>query len=457
MRLVEIAIPLGERELVIETLEARDIDYYITEETSGRGGREDYAAIITFPLPQNAVQPVIDELRDVGLSEEAHVIIIDAEVDVSTRFERLVERYTAKRGRRIRIAREEIRIHARELSPSLRTFVTMTIVSAVVATAGLLLDSPAVVVGSMVIAPLVGPALSASIGTVLDDRDLFRRGVRLQVLGVVLAVASAAAFATLVRFIPLFPPGTDVTRIPEVAIRISPDFLSLIIALGAGIAGIVSLSAGASTALVGVMIAVALIPPAATVGIGIAWGEPVVTVSAGILVLVNLLAINLSALLTLRYMGYRPKEWLKLQRSNWETAKRVSLLILVIVLLSAFLGGVTYSSIQDAQFERSVRTTTDALLELPQYSGGERLEVDVRYGPSVPLPRKYRDPAVPFHRPREVIVTVGKPTNERYPGLAERLRARLYRRTGRDVSVQIRYVSIDEAPRRGIERNWLTC
>ena len=446
MRLVEIAIPVGERELVIETLEARDIDYYITEETSGRGGAEDYAAIITFPLPQNAVQPVIDELRDAGLSEVAHVIVIDAEVDISNRFERLVERYREERGRRIRIAREEIRIRARELSPSLRTFVTMTVVSAVVATAGLLLDSAAVVVGSMVIAPLVGPALSASIGTVLDDRDLFRRGIRLQALGVIVAIASAALFAALIRSIPLFPPGADVTKIPEVAIRISPDFLSLIIALGAGIAGIISLSAGASTALVGVMIAVALIPPAATVGIGLAWGEPAVTVSAGILVLVNLLAINLSALITLRYMGYRPRDWLKRRHSRGEMLKRTSVLFVVIVLLSVFLGGVTYSSVQDAQYKHTVRETTDSLLERPRYAGGERLETVVRYGPSLSLPRKYRDPTLPFHQPREVIITVGRPTDRTYPGLAERIRTRLYRRTGRNVSVQIRYVDIDRAP-----------
>ena len=166
MRLVQVSIPTGERQTVIKTLESEGIDFFLTDETGGR----QYAAIATFPLPQNAVQPVIDKLHDAGLSDEAHTIIIDAETDTSREFEQLAKRYEAENGGN-RIARDEILTEARELSPQFSTFVLMTVVSAVVATAGLLLNSPAVVVGSMVIAPLLGPALSAGVGTVLNERE----------------------------------------------------------------------------------------------------------------------------------------------------------------------------------------------------------------------------------------------------------------------------------------------
>jgi uncharacterized hydrophobic protein (TIGR00341 family) len=445
VRLVEVTIPVGEQELVVDTLESQGIDYYLTDETSGRSGAADYAAIITFPLPSNAVQPVIDDLRAAGLSEDAHVVILDAEVDTSRRFERFSKQYAAESGRRFRIAREEILIRSRELSPRFPTFVLMTVISAVVAAAGLLLDSPAVVVGSMVIAPLVGPALSASVGTVLDDAELFRRGVKLQVVGLVLAVVGATAFAVVVRAIPLFPPGIDITTIEEISGRISPDFLSLIIALGAGVAGVLSLAAGVSAALVGVMIAAALIPPAAAVGIGIAWGEPFVAVSAAVLVLINVLSINLSALLTLQYMGYRPKNWLKLEQSRSATLKRVGLLLVAIAVLSVFLGGVTYSSVQDARFTRDVRQSTDSVLSRPQYVGAERLDVEVRYGSPLPLPRDVGGQEVPFHRPRRVTVTVGVPGDRQYADLAEALRTRIRERTGHDVTVQVQYVGLDES------------
>lgn len=75
----------------------------------------------------------------------------------------------------------------------------VTAVSAIVATAGLLPDSPAVVVGSTVIAPLIGPAMAASVGTVVNDPELALRGVKLQTLGGVVAIGAATAFALLIR------------------------------------------------------------------------------------------------------------------------------------------------------------------------------------------------------------------------------------------------------------------
>jgi len=142
----------------------------------------------------------------------------------------------------------------------------MTVISAVIATAGLLLNSPATVVGSMVIAPLIGPAMSAAVGTVVDDEEMFRRGVRMQVLGVAVAIAAATLFAFALRWLALVPPGLDPLDLAEVSERLAPNVLVLVVAIGAGLAGIISLMTGVSAALVGVMIAVALIPPAAAVG-----------------------------------------------------------------------------------------------------------------------------------------------------------------------------------------------
>ncbi|WP_435159506.1 TIGR00341 family protein [Haladaptatus sp. DFWS20] len=439
MRLLQVSIPTGEREAVVRTLEAEGIDFFLTDETSGRK----YTAIATFPLPPNAVQPIIDKLHDAGLSDEAHTVIIDAETDTSRQFEQLAKRYDAENGGD-RIARDEILTQAREMSPRLQTFVFMTVVSAVVATAGLLLDSPAVVVGSMVIAPLVGPALGAGVGTVLNERDLFRRGVKLQLLGVVTAIASSTLFALLVRNLFLFPPNTDIVSISQISGRLSPDFLSLIVALGAGAAGIVSLAAGVSVALVGVMIAAALIPPAAAVGIGIAWREPMVALGAGVLVLVNVLSINLSAIATLQYMGYQPRSWFKLERSREETVRRVGVLVFALAVLSLFLGGVTYSTYQGAQFEEGADTAVTQLFREPQFEQAEQLNMQAQYQQSFPLGRDSYASNLPFREPSRVIVTVGRPQGERYPNLPTRLHNRIERKTGRDVTIQVRYVEIAE-------------
>ncbi|WP_458206044.1 TIGR00341 family protein [Haladaptatus sp. NG-SE-30] len=439
MRLVQVSIPTGKRKAVVQALEAEGVDYFLTDETGSRK----YTAIATFPLPQNAVQSVIDKLYEAGLSDDAHAIIIDAETDTSREFEELSKRYDAENGGD-RIARDEILMQARELSPRFRTFVFMTVVSAVVATAGLLIDSPAVVVGSMVIAPLVGPALSAGVGTVLNDQDLFRRGVKLQVLGGVIAIISSTIFALVVRYLYLFPPNTDVTSISQISGRLTPDFLSLIVALGAGSAGVVSLAAGVSVALVGVMIAAALIPPAAAVGIGIAWGQPTIALAAGVLVLVNVLSINLSAIVTLQYMGYQPKSWFKLERSQTEMYRRIGILVFAIAVLSLFLGGVTYSSYQSAQFEEQTNRAVGNVLSESQYQQAERIDVQVQYRSGLPMGQSTYARSLPFRQPDRVVVTVGRPADSRYPRLASQLQNRIERRTGQEVWVQVRYVETDE-------------
>lgn len=426
MRLIQVTIPTGKRDAILGALDDEEIDYVLSDETSGR----EYTAIAYVPVPQNAVEAVLDRLREEGIDEEGYTVVLDANTVVSRRFEELQERYEEEEESEERIAREELVTSTRSMAPPLSTYVTMTLISAVIATAGLLLNSPAVVVGSMVIAPLVGPAMSASIGTVVDDTDMFRRGVKLQVLGVLLSILSAALFASLVRTIHLIPPIADVTTIEQVRERIAPDFLSLAVALGAGVAGVVSLSAGVSTALVGVMIAVALIPPAATVGIGIAWGQPFTALGAGVLVLVNVLSINLAALITLWYKGYRPQRWFRADEARSATLKRIGVLVVSILILSAFLGGVTLDSFNRAQTTDDIRQGAVMVVE---DAGGVHLSTEVEYV-NTPI----------FQEPQHVVVSVGIGPAQEPLRIGSALDARFDAIVDRDVTTQVRYVTVEE-------------
>jgi uncharacterized hydrophobic protein (TIGR00341 family) len=432
VRLVQITVPAGKRETILAALDDHDIDYVVTDETSGR----EFDALVSFPLPTNAVEPVLDDLRETGVDRDAYTVVLDAETVISERFEQLRDQYAEENGDDDRIAREELRTKAEDLAPALPNYVILTVVSAVIATAGLLLDSPAVVVGSMVIAPLVGPAMAASVGTVVDDGELFVRGVKLQALGMGLAIVSAAVFAWAVKTIYLIPPGTEITAIPEIRERLTPDFLSLVVALGAGVAGVLSLSTGVSTALVGVMIAVALMPPAATVGIGLAFGQPVVSLGAGVLALVNGLSINLAALVVLWYRGYRPERWFRLSETRSRTIKRVAALALAIAVLSAFLGGVTYTAFQNGTFEENARTAIDD--ELAERPGLSVLSFEVEYGQDVL-----------FQTPERVVVVVGHEAGAESAELDTALRRQIAAETGRNVAVTVRYQRTETAGRVG--------
>ena len=431
MRLVQVTIPTGKRETVLSILDDEGIDYVVTDESSGR----EYTAVAYFPLPTNAVEPILETLREAGLEREAYTVVLKAETVESERFEALTESYAETGESEERIARQELEARAEELASALPTYVVMTAVSAVIATAGLLLDSPATVVGSMVIAPLIGPAMAAAVGSVIDDGELFRRGVSLQLFGVALAVVSSTLFAAFVQATNLVPPGLDPLSLSEVEERLAPSVLSLAVALGAGVAGAVSLMTGVSTALVGVMIAVALIPPAATVGIGVAYGDPALAVGSAVLVAVNVLSINLAALVVLWYAGYRPEQFFRRDRARVATLKRIGVLVAAIALLSVFLGGVTYDSYRMASTEQDIRDGVATELEEPAYSGHELVDLEVETETERLL----------FHRPTTVVGTIGTPPDGTQGELAEGIRTRLAAEHGIEVDVRILYVEIERS------------
>ncbi|WP_049922226.1 TIGR00341 family protein [Halopiger djelfimassiliensis] len=428
MRLVQLTVPTGKRETVLETLDEREIDYVVTDETSNRG----YAAVVYFPLPSAAVEPVLDELEAVGIDEEAYTVVVDAETVVSRRFQALRDEYEDGDVESERISRQELQTEAEEMTPTFGIYVTMTVISAVVATAGMLLDSPAVVVGSMVIAPLIGPALGASVGSVIDDEALFRQSLLYQLLGVVLAIASAAIFAWSVKTTNVVPPALEIASVAEISERLVPDLLSLVIALGAGVAGIVSIATGASVALVGVMIAAALIPPAAAAGIALAWGQPMAAIGPTVLVLVNVLSVNLAGLLTLWYAGYRPDNLFALSPTETRVRRRVVGLIAVVLILSAFLGVITHASYTAGTFEQEATEDVEQLLasEYQQYS---LIDLEVKMNEDYP-----------FLSPDRVIVTVGGPPGEAAPGLSNAIHEQVNERAENPVDVEVRFVDVIE-------------
>lgn len=406
MRLVEILVPKPKRDPVEDVLEAENVEYTVVEEA----GREEPSVVITFPLPMPAVESMLDELRKTGIEEDSYTVILKAETVVSDRYDDLEQRYAQSTDR---ISREEMQARAKDLTPRYSTYLVMMVLSMFVATAGLLLDSPAVVVGSMVIAPLIGPALGASVGTVIDDRPLFRRAIKQQAIGLGIGVLTATVFAFFVRQAGLVPPVIDLFEISEIEGRLTPDLLSLVIAIGAGVAGAWTLTAGSSVALVGVMMAVAVVPPLGVVGIGIAWGLPQVAIAAGILVLVNMFTINVASLAVLWYKGYRPENWYQREEARAETKKRAVAFAVILLVLTGFLGAVTYDTYRTGVYEETVNEDIAAVLDAPAYAELTLLDITV----------EYTDP-VPLRQPERVVLTVGYPVGTEPPPIADAVQRR---------------------------------
>jgi len=434
MRLVQVLIPEGTRPAVLDTLDDQGIDYAVFDEV----GRGDFEAMVQFPVPPSGVEPVMDELIEAGIREDAYTIVLATETVVSQRLSTLVERFPG-----LRISREELYARAQDLAPANSTFFAFLLLSTIIATTGLLLDSAATIIGAMVVAPLMGPAVSASVGTILDDPGMTRRGVRLQVLGLVAAIATAAVMGWFLQQTVLIPPGLDIRTIPQIAERTSPNFLSLFLALGSGIAGSLSIMRGSGSTLVGVAIAVALVPPAATSGLGIAFELPGVAIAGAVLVVVNLLAINVSALTLFWVAGFKPLDAGAFEGVRTSIVSRIVVIAVAIALLSIVLGAVTWTTFQTQAFEQQTRTELQQQFDEADIQGVELITVTADYEPIDLLLG---------NEPRANVL-VGVPRDQQVPpDLAQRWDEQLTAEFNRDVVVRVGFIETQVSDARTRQR-----
>ncbi|CAI49428.1 DUF389 family protein [Natronomonas pharaonis DSM 2160] len=417
MRLVQTLVPEGKHDVVVEALEEADVDYAMADETS----RSDYSDIVFVPADADDVETILEALRDIGVERAGYTMVSEVETIASERFERQQDAGDEQGGDE-RISRDELRTKARNLSRSTPNYLAFTIISAVVATAGLLEDSASIVVGSMVIAPLIGPAMASCVGTVINDDDLFWEGIRSQAIGVVLAVGASTAFAFVYRL--GVRPELDLLLLGQVAERAHPGILALAVALGAGAAGALSLTSGADEALVGVMIAVALMPPAASVGLGVAYTDWVLAVGASILVAVNLLSINAAGIVTFWTKRYRPSHWYDEARARRATFERFAAFVVAILILTSFLAVASQEARANAAFESTVEDIADEVVD------GDVRSVTVHYDPDFVSPT-----------PASVVVHADAERN----GVAESLRQTILDRTGHDIDITVVYETTESA------------
>ena len=206
--------------------------------------------------------------------------------------------------------------HARSGAEVTLGYVLMVLVSAVLATAGLLLDSPSVVIGSMCVAPFLGPSRAVCIGGLFRNREVFLGGLLKQLIGL-LAIGAGTAFV-IAGLLRASVPEIGVTS--EILLRAMPTarhmVLSVLIAIAAGAAASLSLSADPRIvetpwgqvidAVIGVEIAISLIPPASVVGIGLAFGQPAISRNAFLLLIINVLGLDIiGSMLMLALRGVR--------------------------------------------------------------------------------------------------------------------------------------------------------
>jgi uncharacterized hydrophobic protein (TIGR00341 family) len=227
-----------------------------------------------------------------------------------------------------RVGRAELYEYARGEAEVSGPFLALVGLSTLVAAAGMLRDQTAVVIGAMMIAPLLGPSLALALSTTLGDLPLLGRALRANVVGVSLAFAGALGIGLLW---PVDP------AVGEVATRTLIGLPDLALAAAAGAAGVLSVTRDQATGLVGVMVAVALLPPVVALGLLLGDGHLAAAGRAGLLAATNVVALNLAAVCTFLVQGVRPRDWRDLEQARTSVRLALALWGLALALLAAIL------------------------------------------------------------------------------------------------------------------------
>jgi uncharacterized hydrophobic protein (TIGR00271 family) len=233
------------------------------------------------------------------------------------------------------------------------SYFLLVFLSSVIATLGLLINSPATIIGAMLVAPLMSPILGLGLGSIRGDDRLLKDAGSALLRGAVVAIAIAFLLTLnnrLMPFVPLIP--SDLPS--EVMARTHPSPMDLGIAIAGGLAAAFALAMpDISAALPGVAIATALMPPLAVVGIGLAYQRWEVAGGAFLLFITNGVAIAASAMLVFFALGFTHRSADKVGRI-FGVPRSLAISLIVTVLLLGPLTFMSFQFVQEANAARNI-------------------------------------------------------------------------------------------------------
>ena len=258
-----------------------------------------------------------------------------------------------------------------------KRFAILIVLSTMIAAFGLVANSAAVVIGAMLVAPLMTPMLALSASLIYAEMRRFVGALLMVVFGTLAAIA-VGWFVALIASGGLTPDAFD----SEILARTSPSLLDLGIAVAAGLAaGYVLTHKGSMSSLPGVAIAVALVPPLATVGITLQLGATDLAYGALLLYTTNLIAIVLSASIVMLMSGFVPDHVRQLARGKM--GARLLPWVVALAVVTVPLALHTSAVVEEESFSRHVSQVVTqwdpraTILDLDTDVGGDRATVAI--------------------------------------------------------------------------------
>ena len=322
-RQIEVILPSDKANRAVSILSELGV------ETAWQQALQDPYISVRFPVPFRQVEAAIDGLSTLISGDPNSRVLVTEIVASLPRQEEEEEPEEEHKPEEpkfgpSRVTREELYNEASRGGRTSRVYLVLVVLSSVVASVGIIRDNTGVVVGAMVIAPLLGPSVALSLGATLGDSDLMKRAAAASLAGFGLALLVAVTIGLTVH--------VDTTSV-ELRSRTDIGVAEVALALASGIAAALAFTTGASAALIGVMVAVALLPPTVVLGMLVANGEWSLARGAALLLMLNVSALYLTAVVTFAAQGVRPARWWEEARARRSTRIMIGISSVLLVLL----------------------------------------------------------------------------------------------------------------------------
>ncbi len=304
MKIVEVFADISYQDIITTIAEHHDVAFVWTGHKS-----EDGTCYIRILVGNEKRQELLDALQGaLGNSQTAKIIVLAPEAALPRLEENNGENgKKGKKGKNVITTREELYNQIAANSNLNNTYTVLVILSTIVVAIGLLEDNVAVVIGAMVIAPLLGPNIALAFSTALGDMDLMWKSLKTGLTGLAIALVLSVIIGILW---PLHLESRELLSRTEVGLD------SIALAMASGAAAVISMSTGLPSVLVGVMVAVALLPPTATMGIMLGAQKFDLATNAGLLLAANIVSVNLAAKVAFLAKGIKPRTWLEKKKAR---------------------------------------------------------------------------------------------------------------------------------------------
>ncbi|MDE2635652.1 MAG: TIGR00341 family protein [Chloroflexota bacterium] len=293
------------------------------------GMTEDDLLVMGFSQKTDLERHIINDLSNQLLNQAPGPVILISQHEWHRGIRGAIEHGIARLNPQLTLVEQNELIWSAEKSASTNLdYIVMIVLSAALATLGLLTNSVAVIIGAMLVAPLMSPISSFSTGMATGILHLTRRASVTLFTGVTLALLISIVMGVV---LPIDTP-TD-----EMLARGSPNLLDAAIALVSGwVAAYATARKGIPAALAGVAIAAALMPPISTIGLGIALQDIDLAFGANLLFLANIAFIIAAQYITFLWMGMHPTEDREGATLNRSRAWWIVLFLTTLIVLLVF-------------------------------------------------------------------------------------------------------------------------